>query len=96
MLKQRGRRIFHEETVSKNSAPKNIAVTDVEMKEEDEEEENQQTNKKMKVFQCMFCPAIFGYKIGVYKHCKTVRIYIIYLLLKKLHSALKVGTKVQF
>ena len=76
MLKQRGRRILHEETVSKNSTPKMIAVTDVEMKEEDDDE-NQQTNKKMKVFQCMFCPAIFGYKIGVYKHCKTVRIYIV-------------------
>ena len=78
MLKQRGRnRIVHEETASKNSTPKKIEVMDVEMKEEDDKN-NHQTATKIKAFQCIFCPKVFGHKWSIVVHCKKVYFFLNY------------------
>ena len=71
MLKQKGRRFVRGDTVSKNPTPKKVEVIDVEMKEEDDKK-NQQTAKKIKAFQCMFCPRVFRHKHNINAHCKEV------------------------
>ena len=72
MLKKRGRnRIFHEETISKNSTLKKIEVMDVEIKAEDDKND-QETAQKIKAFHCMFCSRVFRHKHNINAHCKEV------------------------
>ena len=65
MLKQKGRRFVRGDKVSKNPTPKKVEVIDVEMKKDD-------TTKKIKAFQCIFCPKVLRYKKNIQQHCKEV------------------------